>query len=193
MVPWASSPYLVTGVYIGYDQVAPMGRFETGGRAALPVFVTYRQGIDHLYQPTTSPCPPASSTAVWTDERECWRGRRPHPSYMLPFILGTQPSATSGEALERGEDDVQRRRPAQTALLMSTLDAPPQGGASSTHHRARRQPPPAIFPTPRIALSHITVGVTSHPARPAPRRKDMTPEATPHPAGSTSQSHRAHQ
>ncbi|HBW14546.1 MAG TPA: penicillin-binding protein [Desulfovibrio sp.] len=100
------SPYLVTGVYIGYDQVAPMGRFETGGRAALPVFVTYRQGVDHLYQPDDFTMPPGIVYARVDGRTGMLAGPSSSSSYMLPFILGTQPSATSGEAMERGEDDV---------------------------------------------------------------------------------------
>lgn len=45
------SPYLVTGVYIGYDQLQPLGRLEAGGRTAVPVFVDYRQEIEDQYPP----------------------------------------------------------------------------------------------------------------------------------------------
>lgn len=100
------SPYLVTGVYVGYDQVAPMGRFETGGRAALPIFVSYRQGIDRTYQPDDFPMPPGIVYARVDGRTGMLAGPGSGTSYMLPFILGTQPTATSGEALQRGEDDV---------------------------------------------------------------------------------------
>ena len=43
------TPQLVTGVYVGYDNPAPMGRLETGGVAALPAFVLYRQEVEDLY------------------------------------------------------------------------------------------------------------------------------------------------
>lgn len=43
------SPYLVTGVYIGYDQLQPLGRLEAGGRTAVPVFVDYRKEIEDQY------------------------------------------------------------------------------------------------------------------------------------------------
>lgn len=45
------TPYLVTGVYVGYDNPAPMGRMETGGVAALPAFVLYRQAVEAGYPP----------------------------------------------------------------------------------------------------------------------------------------------
>lgn len=43
------SPFLVTGVYIGYDQLQPLGRLEAGGRTAVPVFVDYRKEIEDQY------------------------------------------------------------------------------------------------------------------------------------------------
>jgi penicillin-binding protein 1A len=36
---------LVAGVWLGYDQnQTPLGRYETGGRASLPIWIDYMQG-----------------------------------------------------------------------------------------------------------------------------------------------------
>ena len=43
------SPYLVTGVYVGYDQVQSLGRLEQGGRTAAPIFRYYRSEIEDRY------------------------------------------------------------------------------------------------------------------------------------------------
>jgi len=43
------SPYLLTGVYVGFDQVTPMGRKETGSRAALPIWIQYRESVEPNY------------------------------------------------------------------------------------------------------------------------------------------------
>ena len=43
------TPHLVTGVYVGYDQLQPLGRLEAGGRTALPIFVYYRQQVEDQY------------------------------------------------------------------------------------------------------------------------------------------------
>ncbi len=43
------TPYLLTGVYVGFDQIRPMGRFETGSRAALPIWLEYRMAIENKY------------------------------------------------------------------------------------------------------------------------------------------------
>lgn len=45
------TPHLVTGVYVGYDQLQPLGRLEAGGRTALPIFVYYRQLVEEQYPP----------------------------------------------------------------------------------------------------------------------------------------------
>ncbi|GAB6039116.1 PBP1A family penicillin-binding protein [Fundidesulfovibrio butyratiphilus] len=45
------TPYLLTGLYIGFDHIHSMGRGETGGSAALPAFVDYRLSVDHNYPP----------------------------------------------------------------------------------------------------------------------------------------------
>ena len=43
------SPYLVTGVYVGYDQVDSLGRQEQGGRTAAPIFRQYRMQVEDRY------------------------------------------------------------------------------------------------------------------------------------------------
>lgn len=43
------SPYLVTGIYVGYDKVQSLGRGEQGGRTAAPIFKAYRSKIEDLY------------------------------------------------------------------------------------------------------------------------------------------------
>ena len=43
------SPYLVTGVYVGYDQVQSLGRLEQGGRTAAPIFRYYRSKVEDRY------------------------------------------------------------------------------------------------------------------------------------------------
>lgn len=44
------SPYLVTGVYVGYDQIRSLGRLEQGGRTAAPIFRYYRTEVESLYE-----------------------------------------------------------------------------------------------------------------------------------------------
>lgn len=52
------SPYLVSGVYVGYDQVDSLGRQEQGGRTAAPIFRRYRMQVEDRYPPDDFAMPP---------------------------------------------------------------------------------------------------------------------------------------
>ncbi|MBU3831112.1 MAG: PBP1A family penicillin-binding protein [Candidatus Desulfovibrio faecigallinarum] len=43
------TPYLCTGVYVGYDQMDSLGSWEQGGRTAAPIFKAYREKADKAY------------------------------------------------------------------------------------------------------------------------------------------------
>ncbi len=43
------SPSLVSGVYVGYDQMRPLGSKETGGSVSAPIFAYYRNQVEQLY------------------------------------------------------------------------------------------------------------------------------------------------
>lgn len=86
------SPTLVTGVYVGFDNNLPMGKNETGARAALPIFVSYRQRIDHLYPPDDFVMP-EGITMSFVD---AFSGYSTSPAntevgFNLPFVSGTEP------------------------------------------------------------------------------------------------------
>lgn len=51
------TPYLVTGVYVGYDQLRSLGRLEQGGRTAAPIFRYYRTEVEDLYEAEDFPMP----------------------------------------------------------------------------------------------------------------------------------------
>ncbi|SDB02230.1 penicillin-binding protein 1A [Desulfonatronum thiosulfatophilum] len=86
------TPYLLTGVYIGFDQLQPLGRLETGSRAALPAWLAYRQQVEENY-PVQNFTPPSGLTMARIDPDSGliagpdWKGT----SFLLPFISGTQP------------------------------------------------------------------------------------------------------
>ena len=97
------SPYLVTSVYVGHDDHSPMGRLETGGRAALPIFIDYRKEVDHLYEPTDFVQPGGISfMSVANGEKG---------TLSLPFIAGTEGNigflddyGDQADTIEAGED-----------------------------------------------------------------------------------------
>ncbi len=89
------SPYLLTGVWVGYDQVRPMGKFETGARAALPIWIGYRAKVEPNY-PVENFTVPTGIVMARVDART---GRLAGPdaaeAYMLPFANGTEPTMTA--------------------------------------------------------------------------------------------------
>ncbi len=101
------SPYIVTSVYVGYDDNSPMGRMETGGRASLPIFIKYRQLIDPLYPPSDFSVPPGITMARIDAHTGYIAGPDSTEAYNLPFITGTVPQIVSGQPLQKGDDDVQ--------------------------------------------------------------------------------------
>ncbi len=58
------SPYLATGIYVGYDNRMPMGRSEAGSMAALPIWVKYRLAVEDNYPYEDFAPPPDVKVAV---------------------------------------------------------------------------------------------------------------------------------
>ncbi|AGW12789.1 penicillin-binding protein 1A [Megalodesulfovibrio gigas] len=88
------SPSLLTGVWVGMDQVTPMGKLETGGRAALPIFVSYRQVVEKQYPVTDFPMPQGVLLASVSETTGLPVPNTAPDSLILPFMAGTEPQAT---------------------------------------------------------------------------------------------------
>jgi penicillin-binding protein 1A len=101
------APYLLTGVYVGFDQVTPMGKFETGSRAALPIWLDYRKAVEENYPITDFTQPPGIVMARIDAATGLLAGPNSQETYFLPFKEGTQPSDTtpaSGNPAGKAED-----------------------------------------------------------------------------------------
>lgn len=96
------SPYLSTSVYVGYDDHSPMGRLETGGRAAVPIFMDYRRVVDNLYEPEDFPIPPGI-TMVSVDPES----GTPGPGLTLPFVSGTEHSLGSYQYFDENTTEIE--------------------------------------------------------------------------------------
>ena len=85
------SPYLLTGVWVGYDQVRPMGKYETGARVALPIWLDYRQQVEERYPKEDFSAPPGIVMARIDGRTGRLAGPGTSQAYMLPFQNGTEP------------------------------------------------------------------------------------------------------
>jgi len=101
------SPYLITGVYVGFDQLTPMGKYETGSRAASPIWVNYRLQVEEDYPVQDFIRPPGVTMARIDPVTGLLAPSDSSESYFLPFLAGTEPSQRSARIDEPG-----RTRPA---------------------------------------------------------------------------------
>jgi len=87
------TPHLLSGVYVGYDQVQPMGRENSGAHAALPIWLAYRQAVENSYPPDDFAPPEGIVWARVENSQAIGSKGQPSPeSYFLPFMEGTQPA-----------------------------------------------------------------------------------------------------
>lgn len=89
------SPYLVTTVYVGYDNNKPMGVNEMGANVASPIFVNYRKAIDHNYEPVDFEKPDDIILVPTDPETGLLPGVGTEKPITLPYITGTEPTGTS--------------------------------------------------------------------------------------------------
>lgn len=124
------SPYLLTGVYVGFDQVTPMGRLETGSRAALPVWIEYREQVEPDYHEQDFQAPDGIIFQnVYSDgyyaDAEGGEGK----SYYLPFIASSLDGPIITEQFEFGTD---MHNYALDGNYYGNSQTPEQGGGPAT-------------------------------------------------------------
>jgi penicillin-binding protein 1A len=92
---------LATGVWVGYDTYQmPLGKYENGGRAALPIWLEYMQ---HALagRPEKGWDPPVPSQVVWSwVDRHTGKPGTPGSADSIrePFLKGTEPAANGPTA-----------------------------------------------------------------------------------------------
>ena len=93
------TPYLVTGLYVGYDQPRTMGKGGTGGSMALPIFIDYAKTAFQAYPPDDFEAPEGIDFAT-VDQ---YSGHLSSSGLRLPFFTGTEPGASKSEEAVSGE------------------------------------------------------------------------------------------
>lgn len=89
------SPYLLTGVWVGYDQVQPMGKYETGARSALPIWLDYRMKVEKNYPMEDFSVPDGIVMARVDARSGLLSDAGPGSSFLLPFQNGTEPQQST--------------------------------------------------------------------------------------------------
>jgi penicillin-binding protein 1A len=94
------TPHLVTSVWVGYDNNIPMGRHEYGGKAALPIFISYGKVVDPLYPPDDFQAPEGISwSSGGTDEEGV-------KTAGYPYITDIPPRYDGGGGEENLEEEL---------------------------------------------------------------------------------------
>jgi len=85
------SPNLATGVWVGFDQVKPLGHLETGARAALPIWLNYSMLAENYY-PATDFMVPEGVSIVKVDAKTGLLASNASKATRLEyFVEGTEP------------------------------------------------------------------------------------------------------
>lgn len=99
------SPYLLTGVYVGFDKLTPMGKYETGSRAACPIWVKYRQSVESNYPVQDFQVPPEIVMANIDASTGLLAGKDSKKTFLLPFKKGTQPTVRASSEEEEMDEE----------------------------------------------------------------------------------------
>jgi len=91
------TPHLVTGVFVGFDKLKTLGRLETGGSAALPIFVEYGKQVLDAYPPDDFTAPEGIAMAK-VDPRTGLLVGGAEAGFVLPFATGTEPVRASANS-----------------------------------------------------------------------------------------------
>jgi penicillin-binding protein 1A len=94
------TPNIATGVWVGFDKEKSIGRGEVGGKAALPIWLSYMQNA-HSNLPVLSFTPPPKVKIVKVDAET---GRLPNSAskrvISQAFVEGTEPTSAASRSEE---------------------------------------------------------------------------------------------
>jgi penicillin-binding protein 1A len=97
------SPDVVTGVWVGYDEKRVLGKGETGGRTALPVWRAYMKHALAEYPNRDFPVPSGIVFTRVDPETGLLASAGTENAYLQAFAEGTEPTQTAKQASRGGE------------------------------------------------------------------------------------------
>jgi penicillin-binding protein 1A len=176
------TPHLSTGVWIGYDRPRSLGREETGGRTAVPIWTAYMAKILGDSPREDFPVPErVSLVPIDLDpSNECVR------VVTMAFVRGTEPSVSCGPRRQAVTPTTTPpavspiapapATPPGSAPTTSPLPAPTapvsgQTSSSGSHETWPSAMPPPAAPPPTsgaVVLPRPVAPSTPHPIRRAP-------------------------
>jgi len=96
------SPSISVGVWVGFEVNKSLGEYETGGKAACPIFVSFMEKYLQKYQEPPSYVKPAGVILLDVDR---YTGKRYTPGCLYPFreafLAGTEPEEFTREEDKR--------------------------------------------------------------------------------------------
>ena len=161
------SPSLVTGVYVGFDQLQSLGKQEQGGRTAAPIFRYYRSQIEDLYK-DRPPIPPAAART------SCGRCSSAAPPRCLRGGLPRMRFVREGRSPGRGAAPPRGTRTHRGASVRRK-EAPPDVHARSPRSQA------AVRAAARHGSALPAFSRTGRPerSRKAPAARQLLPRGAP--------------
>jgi len=97
------SPYLLSGVFVGFDELKPMGKWETGSRAASSIWVDYRKVVEEDYPFQDFTQPPGIVMVQVDGETGKLASPGSDNELFLPFKEGTEPTEMAPSSETGGE------------------------------------------------------------------------------------------
>jgi penicillin-binding protein 1A len=101
------SPDVLTGVWVGFDEVRLLGKGETGGRAALPIWIDFMREALRERPARDFPVPDGIVVVRIDRSSGLLADARSEDVFFQAFAEGTEPSETASKALSSAES---RRR-----------------------------------------------------------------------------------
>jgi penicillin-binding protein 1A len=99
------TPDMVAGVWVGYDDMVPLGEKETGSRAAAPIWVNFMKSISANYEPRDFPMPEGITTRLIDRETGLLANSWTENPLLEYFIEGTEPIEVAPSIWQTTEPD----------------------------------------------------------------------------------------
>ncbi|MGL4721790.1 MAG: penicillin-binding protein 1A [Desulfovibrionaceae bacterium] len=89
------TPHTATGVFVGFDQAAPLGKYEGGTKTALPIFIDFQEKVKNSYPKNDFEMPEDIIIVRIDAKTGLLPGNKTNSTLFLPYVVGTEPKQTS--------------------------------------------------------------------------------------------------